>query len=41
MSLVNITNIVVDDKPHQFCSPIVIDIYFDVLTDIDDEIEWM
>ncbi|CAD8068885.1 unnamed protein product [Paramecium primaurelia] len=41
MSLVNITNIVIDDKPQPFQSPIIIDIYFDVLVDIEDEIEWM
>ncbi|CAD8070979.1 unnamed protein product [Paramecium primaurelia] len=41
MSLVNITNIVIDDKPQPFQSPINIDIYFDVIVDIEDEIEWM
>lgn len=40
MALVNITNIVVDDKPQPFTNPIVMDIYFDVLADIEDEIEW-
>lgn len=40
MAFVSITNIVVDDKPQPFTSPITMDIYFDVIADIEDEIEW-
>ncbi|CAD8084706.1 unnamed protein product [Paramecium primaurelia] len=40
MAFVSITNIVVDDKSQPFTSPITMDIYFDVIADIEDEIEW-
>jgi histone chaperone ASF1 len=40
MALVNITNITIDNNPAPFQSPITLNITFECLKALEDEIEW-
>jgi ASF1 like histone chaperone len=40
MSLVNVINVTIDNNPASFQSPIVLNIRFECLKPLDDEIEW-
>jgi len=40
MSLVNITNILVENNPAPFCAPFKLVISFECLKEIKEEIEW-